>query len=287
MASSSTANDKPLPSPPVDPPTPKQLTSLSVESRAHLRLFVKHALAEENVEGAAAWLKGLELGLREMCDAMARGAWLAGIKGARKAQHLRRWREERQRKQRECEKGDLTKTGEKSRSKDYKEKENVKVEGLAPTNAKNTPQTFIDAEHSQESRRRLALTQLSSISSSPKTPSPGHFPSHLLLTLSPKNATLPPQDIELDIVPSNKMCIFTANKFMLPSADDWKRGTGGIVLYGLDEWDGEFTETIMHIRHSVIALLQLTTAKQARRHCKLLAAPFLSLDCLRRRNFIL
>lgn len=239
MAPTSTSADKPLPTPPTSRPSGRDLARLSVESRAHLRLFIKHALAEENVEGASSWAKPLELALRELCDAMVRGAWLVGLKEARKAEQNRRWLEEKEERERKQGETDTTaKEGDKAKGRG-RDKDKGCYEGV-------WTQTPDASERFHDERTRRALVQISRSMSEANTPRTGLVPAHLLITLSPKNAILPPRDNVFDEVPSNKMCLFTADKYLLPSAEEWKRGAGGIVLYGLDEWDGKSISFMVH-----------------------------------------
>lgn len=251
MASTSTLADKPLPTPPTRQLNGnwKELARLSVESRAHLRLFIKHALAEENVESASSWAKGIELALYELCDAMVRGAWLAGLKEARKAEQNRRWLEEKEERETKQLEGGGYATIKGS------EKWKEKTPKLASCEGRN--QTPDVGELSEDERRRMALAQMSKAITTHKTPSPRTKPSHLLLTLSPRNAILPAQNNAHDIQPTKTMCLFTVDKYMLPSTDDCKHDTGGIVLYGLDEWDGEHVTLLQHEHDESIAILSL------------------------------
>lgn len=244
MASTSTLSDKPLPTPPTRQLSGnwKELARLSVESRAHLRLFIRHALAEENVESASSWAKGIELALYELCDAMVRGAWLAGLKAARKAEQNRRWLEEKEERETKQGGGYATVKG----SEKWKEK----TPKLASCEGRNQPPDV--GELSEDERRCMALAQISKAITTTKTPSPRTKPSHLLLTLSPRNAILPHGH---DIQATKTMCLFTVDKYMLPSTDDCKHGTGGIVLYGLDEWDGELVTLLQHEHDESIAIL--------------------------------
>ena len=231
MASGS-SSDKPLP----QPPSTKDVTRLSIEGRAHLRRFIKYALSEENVDGAQDWAAGIELALKELCASLARGAWLSGLKAARKVAKERRiaLEKERTRRVKDAEKAELIKRMEvRSKAKD-------KAVNLNDHSKETTPSPPPQKDLTSEERRRVALRQISTAISTPSMPSPKPLPAHLLLVLSPKSAAIvSPSDQDLDVVPSNKLCTFSPDKFFLPSEDDLIHVSGSTVIYGLDEWDGE------------------------------------------------
>ena len=234
------SGDKPLPIvPPTDSGAPA--TRLTVESRAHLKEFLRYALAEEKVDGSAEWAKGIELALNELVHSVSRGAWLPGFRRARKVDMLRRNEKDKRRKRLEKErreKEEETKDAKKTKSRIIEEKSPEQTD-----RPNDGPPQRKETFKSNDERRRAALQQLHLALASPIPPSPKITPRHLLLTLSPKGAVLPSHDMDVDIIPSNKLCVFTADKYMLPSLEEWERCKGGLILFGLDEWAGALYES--------------------------------------------
>lgn len=237
--------DKPLPKvPSKDSGAHARLT---IESRAHLKEFIRYSLTEEKVDGAAEWAKGIELALKELVDSVSRGGWLAGFKRARRMDMLRRNEKEKERKGLERERREREED-----AKDGKKAKSRIIEDKSVDRRNDDPPPRKESLKSSEERRRAALEQLHSVVASPLPPSPKISPRHLLLTLSPKGAVLPSRDMDFDIIPSNKLCVFTADKYSLPSLEEWDRGVGSMILFGLDEWSGESIASV-----NVVHILRL------------------------------
>ena len=223
--------DKPLPKVPnMVKETGSHTARLTVESRAHLKEFIRYTLLEEKLDDVTDWAKGIELALNELVNSISRGGWLPGFKRARRLGAVRRNEKERKRLEKEhSEKDDEVRRTKSRISEDKGDRPSVdRRDDDPPPRKDNTNE-----------RRRAALEQLHLAVASPAPPSPKISPRHLLLTLSPKGAVLPSRDVDFDIIPANKLCAFIADKYALPTMEEWDRGTGGMILFGLDEWSGE------------------------------------------------
>ncbi|KAH8111649.1 hypothetical protein DFH11DRAFT_1792176, partial [Phellopilus nigrolimitatus] len=235
---------KPLPRTPIaDAQTSSDpARQLSVESRAHLRLFIKHALLEENLEAVQEWTQGIEAALKELSNSLAKGRWLPRLKVTRKAADDRRrtsLTQKRNERAIDADAGGCNDDSTKEAKVNARPTDDKKTNscGSSKDEINSLKQKEPEPERTADGRRRIAIEQLQKILATPATPSSHVSPAHLLLTLSPKGAILPSQDMDFDIIPTKKTCVFSAEKCVLPSMDDWKRGVGGIILYGLDELD--------------------------------------------------
>lgn len=83
------------------------------------------------------------------------------------------------------------------------------------------------------------LSQLRDVVWRVAQPQPKPSAKHLLLTVdafgAPAQAS---EDPEYHFVGANARCIFTSNKFALPDPEA-QEDPQHIILYGVDEWDGE------------------------------------------------
>lgn len=221
------ATDKPLPIIPKPQENSYRLTTtLSVESRNHARQFILRALEEENAVIARndwdsekdSWATGLLDALDVLGEHMANGGWLAGIRRSRKA-------------------GILRKTSVNERKNQPPTQDDPEMDAESPADASNE-------SSSQSIPSEQALTQLRVLLSKLTLPSPKPAAKHMLLTtgaFGTRNA-IPIEDTGFDLIPSSVGCVFTPNFFLMP----WSSGTStgkdvasGVVLFGLEEWDGK------------------------------------------------
>lgn len=239
---------KPLPSVPSDPAGSSSIANnlgrLTIEGRAHLRQFIKHALAEGSIEHSEGWSAAIEVALNDLGESLAHGCWLAGLKTKRKAENAKRRKEEgelrRKQMQKLAEEEEAKDKKSRSKAKDKeKGKEKADTEEIA-LRVQSTGSSK-SAARSPEETQKMALEQLHEISNSSDAHVSISSPKHLLLTLSTDGAVLPHRDMDFDIVPSSEACVFISGTYTLPSVSSWTwmHGPDPTVLYGLDEWNGK------------------------------------------------
>ncbi|KDQ52492.1 hypothetical protein JAAARDRAFT_184041 [Jaapia argillacea MUCL 33604] len=247
---------KPLPS---IPHSGKNLATLTIVSREHLRRFIDHAIKEDpqipsREDGGkekSPWTSAIEFALAELGECMGNGGWLAGIKRARKR------RDDRDIGNTD---GKVLKENGREHGKEQKDTDKGQTEkekGQATSSAKSVPNggTHISPHRlekslplepegpeprlSQEDRPLRALQQLRRLVSkaAPLTPKPSRR--HLLLTLTPfgSHRALPSEDMGFSLIPSRVGCHFTTGVYSLPDVKPGDKIGNGQVLYGLDEWD--------------------------------------------------
>lgn len=227
--------------------TSESHSRLSIEGRAHLRQFIKYALAEERVEDAEEWVKSLEQGLDELGDSFVRGGWLTGLKSAKKA--LNDKLNEAGREARKLKRQNLLAEREAKDTKKGKLKDNGKSPNPKSQPDKDISTPFPNTKKEEERSRTpeesqtIALEQLRNVIANLGPPKPRSYPRHLLLTCSPAGAPLPASDMGFDLLASSstRVCAFATNVFVLPAslAKDPANFDGKSVLYGLNEWNGE------------------------------------------------
>jgi 1-phosphatidylinositol-3-phosphate 5-kinase len=237
---------KPLPAIPVSRSNQPYLTTLTVDSEAHLAALIQYVLSEyDSIHfedgGKEAWTRAFEYGLSELGDNISRGGWLAGLKRRRKALKS------------EIAKQLLHTDQEKAvPEKDNEESEKFKVKkkqvqgttvalGQGPS-ASESRGLFAKTRlpHSRNVDTARALEQIRDLVNKHAAPTPKPAPKHLLLTVARLGSRLaiPAEDSGFDLVPANIACIFTPGTYSLPDSlcDD---AGGSVILYGLDEWDGQ------------------------------------------------
>jgi 1-phosphatidylinositol-3-phosphate 5-kinase len=244
---------KPLPAVPRPRLNSQNLTTLSIDSQDHLTTLIRRLLSE--LEGVAssdnikeAWVESINVGLVELGNSMSRGGWLAGLKRKRRVQKAKRERDVIEFKM--------------LKAKETKEREEMgKLKGKAKGNAPNVDATLKPSSewtkleftspfekcqlpHDRRTDKSLALEQIRHITELPTVPAPNPFPKHLLLTVAPPGSrvAVPAEDSGFDLVPANISCVFSSGVYSLPD-DPTHEARGGVVLYGLEEWDGLFCHT--------------------------------------------
>lgn len=220
-------HDKPLPTLPKKHDAPK-LTTLSVEARNHTRRFILRALEEESFAIAScdwdhdneAWTNAILDALDSLGDGIAQGGWIVGANRSRRASIQRKLT--------------LREIGEGTATMD------ALVESKSATISdvpENTP------THSPpDPPVGTAMEQISLWISKALPPSPRPYPKHILLTVAPYGH-VSDNVSDFEFVPSAIECVFSPSRFMLPRTVSPPAHTGyeeGIILYGLDEWDGQF-----------------------------------------------
>jgi 1-phosphatidylinositol-3-phosphate 5-kinase len=223
-------HDKPLPTLPKKHDAPK-LTTLSVEARNHTRRFILRALEEEPsaIAGNArnpekeAWADGILDALDSLGDGVANGGWIVGANRSRRASVQRKLA--------------LKDTKERTPTTD------------TVTEPKGTPAPDISEQASDillpELPADMAMEQISLWVSKDLPPSPKPYAKHILLTIGAYGHT-PDNIADFEFVPSTVGCAFVASRFMLPhpaSSSKRPEHEEGIILYGLDEWDGQFSSS--------------------------------------------
>lgn len=221
-------HDKPLPTLPKRHDAPK-LTTLSVEARNHTRRFILRALEEESSTIAGndwnhdndAWTNGILDALDSLGDSVVEGGWIAGANRSRRASIQRK----------------LT-------LKDIKEGVTT-ADAVAEPKSTALPDLLQHPADLSPPKPPASTTieWLSFWASKALPPSPKPYAKHILLTVAtfghfPDNAS------DFEIVPSAVGCIFSPSRFMLPRTASSSAHAGheeGIILYGLDEWDGQFS----------------------------------------------
>ena len=226
MATKNNVN-KPLPIPPRQPDSSFRLTTtLSIEARDHARRFILHAFEEESSTIARddweaekeCWVSGFLDAMDALGESIAVGGWLAGVRRSRKMATLHRT----------CDK--TPKSGSLVNRLD------ADVQGGSSQNSS-------EPSDKGGTTPRGALEQLRHLLSKPTVPTPKPSNKHMLLTTGGFGAkhAIPNEDMGFDLIPSKIGCMFTPNVFLLPWSEESspvQDVNAGVVLYGLDEWDG-------------------------------------------------
>jgi 1-phosphatidylinositol-3-phosphate 5-kinase len=229
MASNSD-HDKPLPTLPKRHDSPK-LTTLSVEARKHIRRFILHALEEESPAVAGndrnyereAWANGISDALDSLGDGIATGGWIVGANRSRRASIQRKL------VLRDTEQGSTTADA-------VTEPKSIAVSDLP----KHTP----DPPPPQPPDSTV-MEQISLWLSKALPPSPKPYAKHLLLTVS-AGGHAPDNASDFELVPPAIGCSFSLSRFVLPhpaTSSEHADREEGIILYGLNEWDGQFSSS--------------------------------------------
>ena len=231
--------EKPLPDLPQPAPVPSPLPptpttrgiALSVAARAHLHRLLQHIIEEEaDLRDRDAWAECLEASLDELGAALTRGGWLAGLRRAREirkqvhdeAERIRyEARAERMRKEEE----ERARKGT-AKSKPSRLRESVSDEDDAPRAKTTEEQTAV-------------LDKVREVAAKPPPPSPKPSTKHLVLSVSGPPSTEPAEDMGFRLVRASPQCSFRADEFWLPKTVVGVDNTEPVVMYGLDEWEGE------------------------------------------------
>ena len=221
-------HEKPLPTPPKKHDAPK-LTTLSVEARNHTRKFIIRSLEEESSVIAGgdwnhdkdAWTDGILDALDSLGDGVTNGGWIVGANRARRARIQR-----------------------KLALRDAKE-------GPSTTDTVAEPKNISDvSEHNTDPPppkppAGTVMEQISLWVSKALPPSPKPYAKHLLLTVS-AYGHVPDNVSDFEFVPSTAGCAFFPSRFVLPhpaSSSKHAEYEEGFILYGFNEWDGQFSSS--------------------------------------------
>ena len=226
MASKSD-HDKPLPTIPKRHDTPK-LTTLSVEARNHTRRIILRALEEESSAMPGndwnherdAWSDGISDALDSLGDGITNGGWIVGANRSRRASIQRKLV--------------LRDTKEGTTTADAVAEPRSTVVSDVPEHAPDLPPP--------KPPTSTPMEQISLWLSKDFPPSPKPCAKHLLLTIT-DYGQIPDNVSDFELVPSAVGCSFSSSRFMLPhptSSSKHVEHEEGIILYGLDEWDGQF-----------------------------------------------
>jgi hypothetical protein len=221
-------HEKPLPTLPKKYDAPK-LTTLSLEARNHTRRFILRALEEEQSTIAGndwdheneTWANAILDGLDSLGDGIAHGGWIVGVNRSRRASIQRKLT------LRDIKDGTTT-TGAVAEPKSVALPDVPEHPADPPP-----PKPSVDA----------AMEQISLWISKPLPPSPKPYPKHILLTIA-SYGHVPDSVSDFEFIPSAVGCVFSPSRFMLPNAASSSVQASrqeGIILYGLDEWDSQFS----------------------------------------------
>ena len=231
---------KPLPAIPEAPVT-SPYAVLTIEARAHLSKFIRHILAEDEQTSILdpqrdAWARVLEGALDELSESISKGDCLSRLKRARELMDSRR-DSVKASQGTEADKSSLASAnGSKRRGHSVDDK-----------HSEHTGDSHLASTHSTKSAgsadRTLALDQLRILLSQPASDSAAessnHPASHLLLSVAAFKIASARDDNGVHVIAANPGCTFEAGKFILPSANTDESVGDGVVLFGIDEWDGQ------------------------------------------------
>jgi 1-phosphatidylinositol-3-phosphate 5-kinase len=270
----SNVDNKPLPSLPPPSRFAAPAPLLAVDSRTHLRAFLRHTLIEEGVIHASeeypeeqspstvdappSWISELEGALDELGQRITSGGWLAGFRRARCA--LRTSLDAEEAKTRET----ATAKEEKKAQKE-KERDEEKRKGADAT-AKDSSAVREASEHSTRTatsvvikdtdaeaaaaaaRKELSLHQLGELVSHPSPPTPKPSLRHLLLMVSQYSGSLvrSREDATWDQIPSRVGCSFAEGAFNVSPLGQ----ISGTVLFGVEEWTGTLITDFLGVSDS-------------------------------------
>ena len=220
-------HDKPLPTIPKWHDAPK-LTTLSVEARNHTRRFILRALEEESSIIAGndwnheedAWTNGILDALDSLGDGIANDGWIVGANRSRRASIQRKLI--------------LTDSKEGTTTADAV----IEPKSVA---APDIPEHTVDLPPPKPPPG-TAMEQISHWLSKTFPPSPKPYAKHLLLTVT-AYGHVSDNVSDFEFVPPAVGCVFSSSRFMLPhplSSPKHPEREEGNILYGLDEWDGQF-----------------------------------------------
>jgi 1-phosphatidylinositol-3-phosphate 5-kinase len=230
-------SQKPLPSIPRRLDVPRNLTSLTVDGREHLRKIIESCLAEIDQTalpdgGRRSWSKALEHSLGDLGANIAKGGWLTGVKRSRMARKAKRAEEMRKAEALMAMKESDEIGKSKGKGKDDLVQEAPRREDKElPKDPQGSPISHTDS-------LSLALQQICDIAARPMLPTPKPSAKHLLLCLAPIGRDIPVEDSGFDLVPHSASCAFTPRVFSLPEALSNDDESG--ILFGLNEWDGMY-----------------------------------------------
>jgi hypothetical protein len=220
-------------------------TRLSVESHAHRRAFLQYMLEEEGLkevyneshsdeEEGHSWVGEMERALDELGECIASGGWLAGFRRARATLKRHFDNEKKPSSIRPTAVDGKVKPEATVGNPSDVEKDST----AGSSNGTGTPQ--VDTEMLKDT----SLKQLGEILTrhKPQTPAtPKPTIKHLLLTVAP---AVPAPDAEPLVRHTSLSCSFQPGFFLTLS----NGRLGGLVLYGLDEWDCEYRLSL--VKHS-------------------------------------
>lgn len=200
---------KPLPAIPAVVTVPN-LTTLSIEARGHRGRFIRHILADAELDDTAeVWASALEDALDTLGDAVGRGRWLAGVKRGRRERvdHIAPAR-----------------------------KPMTRTDTMASQQSHVSEQPADSVVSFPQSPDEEALRQIRELASQPMLPSPKLEPKHLLVCVAPlgSRVVVPNEDSGFDLIPANVGCVFKPGAFSLPEDNSDEPLS---ILYGLAEWD--------------------------------------------------
>ena len=241
---------------PVIPASRSSPRTLTVESIDHLRQLIAHAIEEETIFRDAdkdAWVSGIESALYDLARAVNSGAWLAGIRRARAVQRKRKEQaaaEIRVREQERIAKEKETEARNKTKNRVPASADSTKSATKEADPAVSEVKT--EAPHSTRkpapdaaNRTLCALQQLRNLANTRSPPSvDSKRAHHLLLTVSPYDAPLPPSSVLAGDATAQR-CTFTSGVYALPAPDlfgedpdDNCQAVVNSTLYGFEDWDG-------------------------------------------------
>lgn len=251
--------DKPLPSVPEPKPAPgskhtqssASLATLSVEVHAHLRKFVLHAVSEEAdvipEPDWEDWTSAIEGALGQLGERIALGGWLVGLRRARTRKTQNREREQAKRtKSAETvasRREELARTL-KAKISDESYFSVGRLTGRSVATVASQPIAVLELPSPIPTKE--SLQSLRDLASRPSAPAPKPTAKHLLLTVSPLHST-PPDGAHYDLPRSRVYCVFIAGVFAVPEDMTSEGDEHGLILYGLDTWDGKH---VIYLRSS-------------------------------------
>jgi 1-phosphatidylinositol-3-phosphate 5-kinase len=216
--------------------------------------LIRVALSEEDQPflsdgGVELWVNALESALDVLANNIARGGWLIGAKRGRMLRKAKRVEELKklQTKKARKEQEDLSKLKGKGKG-DAGDEAQLRYNKELP---KNPPSSVTTENHAEGSA--LALQQIKGLVARPTVPTPTPSAKHLLICLVPIGETPPFEDGGFDVVPHNTGCAFTPGFFSLPSLPEKAESS---ILYGLDEWDGLYSNASLWTRDGYTNNLQ-------------------------------
>ena len=247
--------DKPLPELPhkthrshKHPQPNTNWATLSVDAQEHLHKFILHALEESDdavpQDEWEEWATGVEHALRDLGERISLGGWLVGIRRAK----MLRIREKAERLMAKKVQGSDTVISRKDDGPSSVRGKGSQPNGNEPGyftlgryNGKSAGQASqtSEAEPSFKETLQSLRTQATTLRASP---GPKPTAKHLLLTVAPPGR-MPVTDQsdaeEYEFPRSQFTCSFFPGVFAMPQAGDSEEDEHGVILYGLDTWDGE------------------------------------------------
>ncbi|KAF9456920.1 hypothetical protein BDZ94DRAFT_1326638 [Collybia nuda] len=196
------------------PPVPINLTTLTIDARAHRARLIRHLLSEACDPGLESrregWAAVLEEALDELGRRVSKDDWLNGIRKARQARRVTR--------QRQKGFGETAKLQDAAQAKNAKRQGDEGVESIEPSKD-GSFEVLPAVENPRQSLSKP--TQLKN-------------ERHVLLCVTPLGSRLPvpSEDSGFDLVPANIGCTFASGTFSLQDTE-YESNT---ILYGNSQW---------------------------------------------------